>query len=160
MSSDNVSSDLPHKAPGGPDDHAAPQETAEAVMLSLEMVREQDQSGLCSAVLDVAAVLWPAELRRDLLRSVIASGHRAGSADHAVDRLVGWSLATVSLDGQIVTVDHHVMQAVRDGLGQRGRFAVVCRRVGSALEARAQALASSPDPRIARDITQQVTALV
>jgi tetratricopeptide (TPR) repeat protein len=160
MSSDNVSPDLPHQAPGGPDGHVAPQETAEAVMLSLEMVREQDRSGLCSAVLDVAAVLWPAELRRDLLRSVIASGHRAGSADHAVDRLVGWSLATVSPDGQIVTVDHHVMQAVRDGLGQRGRFAVVCRRVGSVLEARAQALASSPDPRVARDITHQVTALV
>lgn len=157
MSSDHRIPD----AQAGPDETTASQEAAEALMLSLKAAREQDRSGVCGKVLDVMAVLSPAEVRRDLLCSVIASGERAGSVvDLAVDRLVGWSLATVSQDGQTVTADHLVMRAVRDGLAQRGRLAAVCRALGLVLEARAQALASSPDPQRARDITRQVTALV
>jgi tetratricopeptide (TPR) repeat protein len=148
-------------AQAGPDEPTASQEPTEAVMMSLKAAREQDKSGVCGTVLDVMAVLSPAEVRRDLLCSVIAGGERAGSVvDLAVDRLVGWSLATVSQDGQTVTADDLAMQAVRDDLAQRGRLVAVCRAVGLVLKERARALASSPDPQRARDITRQVTALV
>ncbi len=141
---------------------------AETVQLSLEAVRAGDQSGVCTRVVEIMAVLSGAGVRRELLHAVgqaggLASGGRrvaAALVDRALEQLADWSLLTFSLDGQTVVVHHLVTRVVRDGLSRRKRLAVVCRSAASVLEARARELAGSQDRRAVRDIPEQVTALL
>ena len=140
---------------------------AESVLLSLDTVRAGDQAGVGAGVMQIMAVLSGAGVRRDLLHAagqagVLASGgHRVGAAavDRALDQLADWSLLTLSLDSQTITVHRVVSRVVREGLARRHRLTVVCRRAASLLEARGQALARSRDRMAIRDISEQLTAL-
>jgi Tetratricopeptide repeat len=150
------------------DQQAYPHNLAEAVLLSLESVLATDQSGLCTRMMQIIAVLSAAGIRRELLHSagqagVLAGGrHRVTAAvvDRALARLAERSLLTFSLDGQTIIVHRLVSRVVRDGLARRGWLMSVCRAAASLLEARAQALAGSQDRPAVRDITEQVAALL
>ena len=153
----------------GDDGQPYPHGVARAVLLSLQAIRAADQTGMCTRVMEIMAVLSAAGVRRELLHvagqaGVLASGGRRVAAA-LVDRVLEWlsdrSLLTFSLDGQTVIMHRLVAQVVRDGLARRGRLdgGVLGRRIraGSARESR------SRDRRIVRavrDIPQQVTALL
>jgi tetratricopeptide (TPR) repeat protein len=143
-----------------------PRKVAGAVLLSIEAARAGDPAGGCGGVLEVMAVLSGTGVRRDLLHAAgqagaLAGGRRmaAATVDQAVDRLAGWSLVSVSVEGQTITEHHLVTRVVRDGLARRQRLAAVCRAAAAVLETRAQALAASSDREAARDIPRQVAAL-
>ena len=140
---------------------------AAAVLLSLEGARAGDQTGVCAGVMELLPVLSEAGVRRDLLHAAGQAGALDGggrrvdaaTVDRALDRLAGWSLLTVSVDGQTVAAHRLVAEVVREGLARGNRLAVVCRRAASLLEDRARALAGSGDRGVVRDIPGQLTAL-
>lgn len=146
-----------------------PHGVARAVLLSLEALRAADQSGVCTGVMEIMAVLPGTGVRRELLHAAGQAGvlarprHRsqvsAELVDQALARLVERSLLVVSVDSHAVIAHRLVMQVVRNGLVRRGRLAAVCRAAASVLETRAAALAGSPDRAAVRDILEQVTAL-
>jgi tetratricopeptide (TPR) repeat protein len=144
-----------------------PHGVAEAVLLSLEAVRASDRAGACARVIEVLSVLAAAGVRRDLLHAagqagaLAGGGDRLGAAvvDEALGRLAEGSLLAFSLDGQAVIAHRLVLRVVRDTMVQQGRLAAVCRAAASVLEARADALAGSPDRAAVRDVPEQVTAL-
>ena len=84
----------------------------------------------------------------------------AALIDQALARLADRSLLTFTLDGQVVIAHRLVMQVVRDGLVRRGRLAATCRAAAFVLDTRAGVLDGAPDRMAARDILEQVTALV
>jgi hypothetical protein len=145
-----------------------PDGVARAVLLSLEATQAADQTGLCTRVMEILAVLPAAGVRRELLHTaghagvLTDGGHRVTTAlvDQALARLAEQSLLTLSLDGQTVVAHRLVTLAVRDEMTQRRRLTVVCRAVASVLEARARALEASRDRRAVRDIPGQVAALL
>jgi tetratricopeptide (TPR) repeat protein len=146
-----------------------PHGVAEAVLLSLDAAWAGDQGGVCKGIMEIIAVLSGAGVGRDLLYAATREGvlakHRrrsrvsAESVDRALMRLAEWSLLNFGLDGQTVIAHRQVMQVVRDLLAQQGRLAAVCRAAASVLDARATALAGSPDRAAVRDIIEQMTAL-
>ena len=144
-----------------------PQGVAQAVLLSLDTLRADDRSGVCTALMAMMAVLSTGGVRKDLLQAagqaglLVSSGQRVATAlvDRALDHLADWSLLSFSLDGQTIIVHRLVSRVIRGELSRRKRLTEVCRRAASLLEARAQALAGSPDRLAIRDIPEQVTAL-
>jgi tetratricopeptide (TPR) repeat protein len=164
VSEDHVNPDAPEETQA---DVAAPDLAGvQATLVSLEKVRAADPTGLCGGVLEVAAVLSGAGVRRDLLHAAgqggaLAGGRRAAEAavDQAVDWLAGDSLLVVSPDGQVITLHQIVARVVRDGLARRKRLATVGRAAAVVLESRARALADSADHAAVRDIPRQVAAL-
>jgi RNA polymerase sigma factor (sigma-70 family) len=152
----------------GDDGQPFSHDVARGVLLSLAAVRAADQTGLCTRVIEIIAVLSAAGVRRELLHlagrsGVLASGGRRVAAD-LVDRALEWlsgrSLLTFSLDGQTVMMHGLVAQVVRDGLVRRGRLEAVCWVAASVLEAHAIAVAGSQDRPAVRGIPQQVTAVL
>ena len=149
-----------------------PRGVAEAVLLSLNEVRAGDETGVCTGVMEIMAVLSPAGIRRDLLYnailpSVVASGKRrraarvsANRVDKALARLAERSLLTFSLDDETVIAHRLIMRVVRDGLTRRGRFTAVCRTAASVLDKRVRALMGSEDRLVVRHIAEQVTTLL
>jgi tetratricopeptide (TPR) repeat protein len=146
-----------------------PHGVAEAILLSLDAAWAGDQGGVCKGIMEIMAVLSGAGVGRDLLyaasREGVLAKHRrrsrvsAESVDRALMRLADRSLLNFGLDGQTVIAHRQVMQVVRDLLAQQGRLAAVCRAAASVLDARAAALAGSPDRAAVRDIIEQMTAL-
>ena len=146
-----------------------PQRAADATSLALDAVRAVDGGELCAALMEILAVLSPAGVRRELLHAAGQAGslgrrRRRSSAaadvvDRAVDQLAAQSLITLSLNGQNVVVHRLVARVIREVMAQRGRLAAVCQAAASVLDARAEALAASPDRRGIRDIPQQIMAL-
>jgi tetratricopeptide (TPR) repeat protein len=144
------------------------QRVAEAILLSLEAVRAADQSGVCTGVLEIVAVLSPGGVRRELLHAageagVLANGgYTADTAlvDQALDWLTARSLLTLTIDGHIVIMHSLVKRVIRAALARRERLTTVCLAAASVLEARAEALAGSEDRVALRDIPQQVSALL
>ena len=150
------------------DGQSCPPEVAQAVLLSLQAVRAADQTGVCTRVMEIMAVLSAAGVRRELLHfagqaGMLASGWRRAPAA-LVDRVLEWlsdrSLLTSSLDGQIVIMHRLVAQVIRGGLVRRQRWAAACRAGASVLEGYSVALAGSQDRPAVRDIPRQVTALL
>jgi hypothetical protein len=149
--------------------HLYPQRAAQAISLSLDAVRATDGGELCAALMEILAVLSAAGVRRELLHaagqagSLVRSRRRSSAAadvvDRAVDQLAGQSLITLSLNGQNVVAHQLVTRVIREVMAQRGRLAAVCRAAASVLDARAEALAASPDRQGIRDIPQQIMAL-
>ena len=141
---------------------------ARAVLLSLAAIRAADQTGICTRVMQIMAVLSAAGVRRELLHvagraGVLANGgHRVEAA--MVDRVLQWlsdrSLLTFSLDGQTVMMHRLVAQVARDGLIRRRRLGAACWAAASVLEAHAIAVAGTQDRPAVRRIPQQVTALL
>ena len=132
------------RGPGQPYDHGV----AEAVLLSLQAVRANDQSGSCGRVLELLSVLSTAGVRRDLLHAAGEVGAlagdgdwlAAGAVDEALGRLAEWSLLAFSLDGHAVGAHRLVLRVVRDTLVQQGRLAAVCQAAAIVLDTRARAL--------------------
>jgi len=144
-----------------------PPGAAPAVLLSLEAVRVADQTGVCTRVMEIMAVLSAGGVRRDLLHAagqagvLAGDGHQvtAASVDQALAQLAERSLITFSRDGQAVIVHRLVARVVRDGMVPRHGLAA-CRSAASVLEARARALVGSRDRQAVRDVLEWVTALL
>ncbi len=148
------------RGPGQPYPHGV----AETVLLSLQAVREGDQTGACGGVLELLSVLSAAGVRRDLLHAagqadVLAAGGE-DRLDEALGRLAEWSLLAFSLDGQAVLAHRLVLRVVRDTLAAQGRLAAVCWAAASVLGTRASALEGSLDRQAVRDVPEQVRALL
>jgi len=145
-----------------------PPGVAKAVLLSLEAARTADPLGVCSALMEVMAMLSPASVRCDLLRAagqagtLLGGGRRvaASMVDQALERLTGWSLLGFSLDGQAVTVHCMVTRVVRGGLARHGRLTRACRAAASTLELSSEAVAKSLDYAAVSEILGQLTALL
>jgi RNA polymerase sigma factor (sigma-70 family) len=160
---------IPIEAPRiGDDASPYPHGIARAVLLSLAAIRAADQTGMCTRVVQIIAVLSPAGVRRGLLHvagraGVLAGGGRRVEAA-VMDRVLAWlgdrSFLTFSLDGQTVMMHPLVAQVVRDGLARRRRLGAVCWVAASVLEAHAIAVAGSQDRPAVRRIPPQVTALL
>jgi RNA polymerase sigma factor (sigma-70 family) len=145
-----------------------PHGVARAVRLSLAAIRAADQTGMCTRIMQIMAVLSVAGVRRELLHvagraGVLSSGgHRVEAA--VVDRVLQWlsdrSLLTFSLDGQTIMMHRLVAQVARDGLIRRRRLGAACWVAASVLEAHAIAVAGTHDRPAVRRIPQQVTALL
>ena len=140
----------------------------EAILLSLEAARAADQTGICTGVMEIIAVLSAAGVRRDLFHAAGDAGVLAADGEKAppdlVDRvladLVQRSLLISSLDGQILLVHPLVRTVVRDELAGRERLTSVCLIAASVLAAHANALVGSQDRPAVRDIPEQVAALL
>jgi tetratricopeptide (TPR) repeat protein len=151
-------------AAGQPD----PPGMAEAILLSLEAILEADQTGVCTGVMEIIAVLSAAGVRRDLFHAAghlgVLAGDGQGAApalvDRALEELVQRSLLISSLDGQTVLAHPLVRRAVRDELARQERLTAACWAAASVLEARANALVGSQDRPAIRDITEQTGALL
>jgi RNA polymerase sigma factor (sigma-70 family) len=151
----------------GDDGLRYPHDFVRAVLLSLAAIRATDQTGMCTRVLQIMAVLSSAGVRRELLHvagraGVLGGGRRVEAV--LVDQLLEWlsdrSLLTFSLDGKNVVMHRLLAQVVRDGLVRRRRLGAVGWVAASVLEAHAIAVAGSQDRPALRRIPQQVTALL
>ena len=139
----------------------------QAALLSLRLAEAADQTGVCTIVIEILAVLSAAGVRRDLLHAagqagaLAAEGHQVAAAlvDEALARLAELSLVTISLDGRVILMHRSVMLVVRAEMARRQRLTAVCRLAASLLEAWAQALAVFPDRQAVRDVPGQVSAL-
>jgi tetratricopeptide (TPR) repeat protein len=140
---------------------------AEAVLVSLEAVRAADPLGVSAGIMEVMAMLAPAEVRRDLLRTagdagtLLGGGRRVAApmVDQALERLNKRSLLAFSLDDQTIIMHRLVASVIRDELVRQERLTTVCRAAASVLEASAELVARSRDRRAIRELPEQVTAL-
>ena len=145
-----------------------PHDVVRAVLLSLAAIRAADQTGTCTRVMQILAVLSAAGVRRELLHVAGRAGVLAGGGRRVeaalVDRVLKWlsdrSLLTFSLDGKTVMVHRLVAQVIREGLARRRRLGAMCWVAASVLEAHAIAVAGSQDRPGVRSILRQVTALL
>jgi RNA polymerase sigma factor (sigma-70 family) len=150
-----------------PAEEASQTAIARALLLSLQAVRTADRTGVCTAVMEIMAVLSAGGVHRELLHVAGEAGLLASGGQRIpaamVDRAVGWlshrSLLTLSLDGRTVTTHRLVAQAVRDGLTRQQRQGV-CWTAASGLEAYAGTLVGSHDRPALRAIPQHVAALL
>jgi tetratricopeptide (TPR) repeat protein len=144
-----------------------PPGAAEAVLVSLEAARAADPLGVSAGIIEVMAMLAPAEVRRDLLRTagdagtLLGGGRRVAApiVDQALERLNKRSLLGFSLDDQTVLMHRLVAWVIRDELARHERLTTVCRAAASVLEARAEVIAVSRDREAVRELPEQVTAL-
>ena len=142
-----------------------------AVLLSLQAVRAGDRGAACAAVMELAAVLSPSGVGRDLVHAAALAGlpGRDGplpamtveAADAVLARLAGASLLTFSVDGTVVTAHRLVMRVIRDSVAAAGALAGVCEAAAGLLDARAGALWEQrhADRAAARDLAGQLLAL-
>jgi len=142
-----------------------PPGVAQAVLMSLDAARAGDAGDVCSGAVELMSVLSGAGVRRDLLHAAGQQGALGGrrvaapQVDAALEQAAGWSLLTFSLDGQVMLLHRLVADVIRDALTRRRRLAATCRGAASVLEARAEALAGSPDRPAVRDVPEQVAVL-
>jgi hypothetical protein len=150
------------------EEQPAPPRVAGAVLLSVEAASAADPLGVCTAVLELTAMLSPAAVRRDLLHAAGQAGTLLGGGrrvavpmvDQALERLNERSLLAFSLDGQAVSMHCVVARAVRGRLARRGRLATASMAAASALDGAAVALAKPPGHAAVREMVGQVTALL
>jgi tetratricopeptide (TPR) repeat protein len=154
-------------AEGSLEQQPSPPGAAEAVLVSLEAARAADPLGVCTGVMEIMAMLSPAEVRRDLLRvaghagTLLGGGRRVAApiVDQALELLNKRSLLGFSLDDQTVIMHRLVAWVIRDELARRERLTTACRAAAAVLEARAEVVAISRDRRAIRELREQVTAL-
>ncbi len=152
---------------GGPG-QPYPNGVAEAVLLSLQAVLADDQSGASAMVMAILSVLSAAGVRRDLLHAagradLLANGSgtemSAATVDEALGRLADWSLLTFRLDSQAVVAHRLVLRVVRERLAQQGRLTPTCLTAARLLDTYAGTVAEALDRLAMRDIPEQVAAL-
>lgn len=145
-----------------------PHSAVDAVLLSLEALRDGGAGEACIATLEFMAVLSTSGVRRDLLHAAGEAGTLAGDGATTltvsmVDRMLGLlgerSLLTFSVDGETVTSHRLVLRVVRDVLASQGRLPGLCRAAALVLRAREAARAGSQDRPALRDIADQIIAL-
>ena len=145
-----------------------PPGVAEAVLVSLEAARAADPVGVCTAVMEVMAMLSPTAIRCDLLRAagqagtLLGGGRRvaASMVDQALERLNKQSLLGFSLDGEAISVHCLVARVVRGDLAARGRLATAYHAAASVVEMFSEAIAKPRDHAAVRETLGQVTALL
>ena len=150
------------------EEQSVPRRVTATIQLSLEAVRAADQTGVCTGVMEVLAVLSEAGVRRELLYTAGQSGvlahdgrqMAAATVDRALKQLAERYLLTLTMGSQTVIMHRLVAHVVRDGLARQERLAAVCRAAASVLEAHATALAGSGDRPAVRDIPRQVAAML
>ena len=121
-----------------------PRGVAAAVLLSLEGVRAGDDTGACTAVMELLAVLSAAGVRRALVQEAARQGvlGRHGQAgelsaevvDRALGRLAGASLLTFSVDGSSVSAHRLVMRVIREQLAAGNSLTAVCAAAAQLLD--------------------------
>ena len=148
-----------------------PRGVAAAVLLSLEGVRTGDDTGVCTAVMQLLAVLSPAGVRRALVHEAGRQGvlkrgwrHRklpADVVDRALARLAGASLLTFSVDGSSVSAHRLVTRVIREHLAGGNSLTVVCMAAAQLLDGVAESLRPTWDEDwpAARDLVEQIMAL-
>jgi tetratricopeptide (TPR) repeat protein len=149
------------------EEEPSPPGVAEAVLLAMEAASLADRLGVSIAVMELVAMLSPAVVHRDLLRSagqegtLLGGGRRvaASMVDQALERLNERSLLSFSLDGQTVSVHRLAAQVIRAGLARQGRLGSACRVAASAVEGSVAALAKHLDHAAVTELLGQVTAL-
>jgi tetratricopeptide (TPR) repeat protein len=149
------------------EEEPSPPGVAEAVLLAMEAASLADRLGVSIAVMELVAMLSPAVVHRDLLRSagqegtLLGGGRRvaASMVDQALERLNERSLLGFSLDGQTVSVHRLAAQVIRAGLARQGRLGSACRVAASAVEGSVAALAKHLDHAAVTELLGQVTAL-
>ena len=150
------------------EEQPSPPGVAEAVLLAMEAASVADRVGVSIGVIELVAMLSPAVVRRDLLRSagqagtLLGGGRRvaASMVDQALERLNERSLLSFSLDGQAVSLHRLAARVIRAGLARQGGLAAACRAAASALDGAATAPATPRDHRAARELIGQITALL
>jgi hypothetical protein len=144
-----------------------PRGVAAAVLLSLEGVRADDDTGTALPLMELLAVLSPAGVRRTVFhpvgqRGVLSEdGLSAEVVDRALARLAGASLLTFSVDGSAVTVHRLVMRVIREQAAARNELAGICAAAVGLLEQLAGSLERSSHVGygVVRDLEEQITAL-
>jgi hypothetical protein len=139
-----------------------------AVSLALDVARAADHAGMSTRVMAVVAVLSAAGVRRELLHAagqagVLAPGGRrvaSAAVDDVLAELAGRSLLAPTLDGQTVVMHRLVAGMTRSWLARNGQLAAAGQAAGTALEARARTLGVTRDRPAARDLPEQVAALL
>jgi tetratricopeptide (TPR) repeat protein len=111
---------------------AYPHRTAEAIILSLRGVEENDPSGTCAALMDLVSVLAETGVSRRLLHAAATaqpaereSEFTAVTVDASLGRLAEASLVSFSVDGEAVSAHRLVMRVVRERLIAGGRLGAV-----------------------------------
>jgi Tetratricopeptide repeat len=145
----------------------SPPGVAETVLLAMEAASYADRLGVSIRVMELVAMLSPAVVRRDLLRSagqtgtLLGGGRRvaASMVDQALERLNERSLLGFSLDGQAVSVHRLAAQVIRAGLARQGRLVSACRVAASAVEGSSTALAKHRNRTAVTEMAGQVAAL-
>jgi hypothetical protein len=150
------------------EEQPSPPGVAEAVLLAMEAASVADRLGVSVGVIELVAMLSPAVVRRDLLRSagqagtLLGGGRRvaASMVDQALERLNERSLLSLSLDGQAVSLHRIAARVIQAGLARQGRLVTACRAAASALDGAATAPATLRDHRAARELIGQIMALL
>jgi hypothetical protein len=156
-----------HLVRGDEEEQPSPPGAAEAVLLAMEAASYADRLGVSIKVMEFVAVLSPAVVRRDLLRSagqagtLLGGGRRvaASMVDQALERLNERSLLGFSLDAQAVSVHRLAAQVIRAGLARQGRLGPACRAATSAVEASVATLAEHGNHAAVSEMAGQVMAL-
>jgi tetratricopeptide (TPR) repeat protein len=147
-----------------------PRSVAAAVLLSLESVRACDDTGVCTAVMELLAVLSAAGVRRELVREAahqgVLEGARAGElpaevADRALATLAGASLLTFSVDGSSVSAHRLVTRVIREQQARANSLGAVCVMATQLLERLAEQLdpVRHDNGGDVRDLAEQIVAL-
>ena len=148
-----------------------PRGVAAAVLLSLEGVRGSDDTGACTTVMELLAVLSAAGVRRTLVQEAARQGvlgrdNQAGElsaevVDRALGRLAGASLLTFSVDGSSVSAHRLVMRVIREQLAAGNSLTAVCAAAAQLLDGLAESLHRTwhQDRGAVRDLVEQIMAL-
>jgi tetratricopeptide (TPR) repeat protein len=148
-----------------------PRGVAAAVLLSLDAVQADDESGACGAVMNLLAVLSAAGVRRSLIHAAAREGLpgqegalpalAAEVTDWALGRLAGASLLTFSVDGSSVSTHRLVMRVIREQLAGGNRLAAVCMAAAQLLDRLAEPLGHTwhENRGDVRDLVEQIMAL-
>jgi tetratricopeptide (TPR) repeat protein len=144
-----------------------PRGVAAAVLLSIEAVRADDDTGAAVAVMELLAVLSAAGVRRTMIHAAGQKGIVGGSPQTAevTDRTLAWlaaaALLTFSVDGTSVAAHRLVMRVIREQAAVRGTLAGTCTAVGELLDDLADSLDRSwrEDRGAVQDLVEQVAAL-
>jgi tetratricopeptide (TPR) repeat protein len=147
-----------------------PRGVAAAVLLSLEGVRAGDNTGVCTAVMELLAVLSAAGVRRTLVHEAARQGVLAGDGqgelsleilDQALARLAGASLLTFSVDGSSVSAHRLVARVIREEQERKNSLAAVCTAAAQLLGGLAEQLGLTRHENRGdvRDLAEQILAL-
>ncbi|MGH3180272.1 MAG: tetratricopeptide repeat protein, partial [Streptosporangiaceae bacterium] len=149
------------------EEQPSPPGVGETVLLAMEAASYADRLGVSIGLMELVAMLSPAVVHRDLLRSagqagtLLGAGRRVGGSmvDQALERLNERSLLGFSLDGQAVSVHRLAAQVIRAGLARQGRLVPACRVAASAVKGSVVTLAKHPDRTAVMEMLAQVAAL-
>ena len=152
-----------------------PRGVAAAVLLSLDDVRDGDDGVVCTAVMELLAVLSAAGVSRFLLHEAARQGalDRDGQAGapspealnralaRALDRLARASLLTFSRDGSTVSAHRMVTRVIREQLSARNSLEAVCLAAARLLDRLAESYSQTwqENRSAARDLVEQIMAL-